>query len=854
MWSGDSMLELVRVSSRTRERLQIYLALPLTYVLIGRAGLLLAVPPGYATAVFLPAGIAVGAAFMAGASALPGVFLGSLLLNIWVGVALTHQIDPTSAVTAAIIALASMLQAALGGAVLRRVIRYPASLDAPRELASFLLLAPVFCLTSATLSLGGTWALGVVPAADLPINWLTWWTGDTLGVLVALPLMLVLAGEPRAVWRRRAWSVAAPMVLCFSLFVAIFVRVNQWENEAALLEFRLQSQHVAQTIKSNFDEQTLFLSQLSGVFASRVEPLTRRDFHDLAQNLLQRFPSIQAVEWAPRVGAAERKVFEAAQGADVAGFTIRERNAADKLTAASPRDAYYPVTYVEPPSGNEAAVGFDLASDEARRAAIEAAIASGRPVATMPIRLVQERGRQSGTLLVQAVTGGPAGPGVVLVALRPGAFLGALVEPLGAVLHLRFVDAAQSRPLFDTFPASAPAANETSFEFGTRHYLVQTAPTAAYLTAHRGWQSWAVLTAGVLSTGLLGALLMLGSGHAHRIETHAEQLRARERELQTIIDRTPFMLVRCSREMRYLFVSEAYAQMLGRRPDEFVGKPIVEILGSDGFNAMEPYIRKVLQGERVEYENEVEYPNVGKRELYRVYLPEHDELGNVTGWVASIRDITQQKRAVAAERMLVRELEHRTNNLLAVIQAIAYKTLAAPASLDEAKIAFESRLQALARAHRQLTKSNWSGVDLGEIVRLALAPFATRTEIDGPSVMVGAKDAQNFTLAVHELATNAVKHGALANTAGQIGISWAVAMEDGGNVLRFRWRERGGPAPAAPSRHGFGTTLLRATFETITFDYAPVGFTCEITVRLGNVELGTQAPPLFDHEPAAPAS
>jgi two-component system, chemotaxis family, CheB/CheR fusion protein len=192
---------------------------------------------------------------------------------------------------------------------------------------------------------------------------------------------------------------------------------------------------------------------------------------------------------------------------------------------------------------------------------------------------------------------------------------------------------------------------------------------------------------------------------------------------------------------------------------------------SDGFNAMEPYIRKVLQGERVEYENEVEFPNAGKRELHRVYLPEHDELGNVIGWVASIRDITQQKRAAAAERMLVRELEHRTNNLLAVIQAIAYKSLAAPASLDEAKIAFESRLQALARAHRQLTKSNWSGVDLGEIVRLALEPFATRTEIDGSSVMVGAKDAQNFTVTVHELATNAVKHGALASEAGKIGIS-----------------------------------------------------------------------------------
>jgi two-component sensor histidine kinase len=78
-------------------------------------------------------------------------------------------------------------------------------------------------------------------------------------------------------------------------------------------------------------------------------------------------------------------------------------------------------------------------------------------------------------------------------------------------------------------------------------------------------------------------------------------------------------------------------------------------------------------------------------------------------------------------------------------------------------------------------------------------------------------------------------------------------MEGGGNVLRFRWREWGGPPLAAPRRHGFGTTLLRATFETVTFDYAPAGLTCEITVRLGKVELGTQAPPPLDGEPAASA-
>src|SRR5215472_15192406 len=169
-----------------RRRLLVYVLLPLAYVITGRLGLLLAVPPGYATAVFMPAGIAVGAMFMAGPSTLPGIFIGSLLLNVWVGSSIADQFALLSLATAFVIAAASTMQAALGGAVLGRVIGYPAALDNPRDLLRLLVLSPLFCLTSATLSLSAMWTLGAVRFSDLPTNWMTWWAGDTLGVLVAL--------------------------------------------------------------------------------------------------------------------------------------------------------------------------------------------------------------------------------------------------------------------------------------------------------------------------------------------------------------------------------------------------------------------------------------------------------------------------------------------------------------------------------------------------------------------------------------------------------------------------------------------------------------------------------------------
>jgi len=221
-----------------------WLTLFIAYVITGRLGLLLAVPPGYATAVFLPAGIAVAAMYMSGATTMIGTFLGSLVLNTWISALIGGQFGFVSIVTALVIALASTLQAAIGGIVLRRAIGYPAAFDNPRDLLLFLLLSPIFCLTSASLSVGAIWTLGVIASADLMMNWMTWWVGDTLGVLLAIPLVLVLGGEPRRLWRSRTASVALPMILFFGLFVAIFVRVSGWENAQSLLEFQLRSQQL----------------------------------------------------------------------------------------------------------------------------------------------------------------------------------------------------------------------------------------------------------------------------------------------------------------------------------------------------------------------------------------------------------------------------------------------------------------------------------------------------------------------------------------------------------------------------------------------------------------------------------
>ena len=131
-----------------------------------------------------------------------------------------------------------------------------------------------------------------------------------------------------------------------------------------------------------------------------------------------------------------------------------------------------------------------------------------------------------------------------------------------------------------------------------------------------------------------------------------EAVRAREAQLQRLISDTPFMLTRCSRDLRYVFVSPAYAGMLGKAPAEIEGRPIVEIMGEEGFATIRPYVDAVLTGRRAEYESTVTFAGVGPRSLRVVYVPDRAADGSVIGWIASILDVTEEKQATDARALV----------------------------------------------------------------------------------------------------------------------------------------------------------------------------------------------------------
>lgn len=159
----------------------------------------------------------------------------------------------------------------------------------------------------------------------------------------------------------------------------------------------------------------------------------------------------------------------------------------------------------------------------------------------------------------------------------------------------------------------------------------------------------------------------------------------------------------------------------------------------------------------------------------------------------------------------LRELEHRFRNILTIVRAVVSQSLQAAESLDDAKATIDDRLAALSVSFEQLLKRDWEATSLPELADVAMAHFTLYTDrirFDGPAVTIGPKTAMTLTLAFHELATNAIKHGALSNDAGTIELTWKIMGSDPEAELWIQWAERDGPPVVRPERQGFGTRLI----------------------------------------------
>jgi two-component sensor histidine kinase len=197
----------------------------------------------------------------------------------------------------------------------------------------------------------------------------------------------------------------------------------------------------------------------------------------------------------------------------------------------------------------------------------------------------------------------------------------------------------------------------------------------------------------------------------------------------------------------------------------------------------------------------------------------------------------KEKRAAEHQRLLIDELNHRVKNTVATAQSISAQTLRTAGTAEAAREALERRLLALSRAHDVLTRENWEGANLAEVVREALAPYQVhgekRLHIKGPDLRLTPRMALALAMALQELATNAVKYGALSNKSGTIEVAWTVRNGAAPPRLFLQWTEAGGPPVIVPSRRGFGSRLIERSLAQdldgqVEIAFAPTGVVCTV--------------------------
>lgn len=314
---------------------------------------------------------------------------------------------------------------------------------------------------------------------------------------------------------------------------------------------------------------------------------------------------------------------------------------------------------------------------------------------------------------------------------------------------------------------------------------------------------------------------------------------------------TPTPLMMLNRDLVIVFANEAYLATTGCTMSEIQGRHVFKAFPEteERMALFETAFRKALAGTPSKVTTEpfaIPVDGGGTREMVWTctHEPIRDAHGDVAFVLQNALDITEKHHSERANEVLMRELDHRVKNSLATMQAVARMSLVDSKTMQDARDDLLARMHAMSEVQNLLVEKNWKGSHVEAVLANAMSPFgydadaAGRITLDGPHVTVTAKQTQALSMALHELATNASKYGALSNDEGTIHIGWTYDQAGNGH-FGLTWRESGGPEVRKPSRKGFGTTMLTRILAQeingdISLEYNADGLVCTMEGWLEN--------------------
>jgi PAS domain S-box-containing protein len=283
----------------------------------------------------------------------------------------------------------------------------------------------------------------------------------------------------------------------------------------------------------------------------------------------------------------------------------------------------------------------------------------------------------------------------------------------------------------------------------------------------------------------------------------------------------------------------AAERIFGYLAEEAVGKSVTILIPPDRQDEEPLILQRIRRGELIEHYETVRRRKDGKYiDISLTVSPIRDADGAIVGASKIARDVTDRKRSEAQISALAGEAEHRAKNVLAVVQAVV--RLSQSSTPEGLKAVIDGRIRALAHVHDLFVQSRWAGADLRHLVEDELSPYSRggrQTSLEGPAVLLQRDVAQTVAVALHELATNAAKYGALSREEGHVDVAWS-RIDDGSLVIR--WTESGGPHVYTPSHGGFGTRVINSMLQAINgkahFNWRAKGLECRIVLPASPVD------------------
>ena len=328
-------------------------------------------------------------------------------------------------------------------------------------------------------------------------------------------------------------------------------------------------------------------------------------------------------------------------------------------------------------------------------------------------------------------------------------------------------------------------------------------------------------------------------------QAELEACRAAIHRYETALHGSNVTVFTQDRDLRYTSISN---RLFGRDVNDIIGRTDDEVLPAESRPAIAGVKAAALKSGTPQ-DAEVRISDGTRSRWFDLHVePLRDAAGAIVGLTCAAVDVTERKEGEAHLRLLMRELTHRSKNLLAVIQAMARQTARHARSTDSFVEQFGARLQALARSHDLLVQEGWHGASLMELIRSQLALYFDRSgsqiTVDGPAVSLRPEAAQSLGLALHELATNAAQFGALSSPSGRLSITWALQQERVPAAVEIVWQESGGPEVSTPEQRGFGTlvverNLARSLEAEVDLTFGSEGVRCRIALPVTQLSRAT---------------